>query len=197
MTLKQPRHSPHGFGILSTEDVPFFKQALRFVAGEFKEVRMLEIGVANGGTTIGVYNECQTFNWPLTWHGMDMECGRPAFDLGSWGTFHCGDFHKVHQQVPNGFNFLFIDGCHCYQCVTMDFEIFASKVVKRGLILFHDTNSHPSWQNHHEQCKPGRMIETRRALADLKLFPLRRTDYAFIGEQNEGTTQGLTLFQKL
>lgn len=200
--MKQPRYSPHGFGILSTEDIPFLKQTLQRVVDEFGErvgIKLIELGVANGGTTIGIFNWCEEQYVNFRWQGLDNPCGAPDFDLGVWGRFYSGDFHdpKIVGAVEGGANLLFIDGCHCYNCVVDDFLLYSPKVAQNGFILFHDTNSNPNWQNHHQQCKPDRMIETRRALRDLNLWPINRDDYKFIGEQDEGKTQGMMLFQKL
>lgn len=197
--MNQPRHSPHGFGVLSLEDVPFLKQTLRRVAEEFGEIRMIELGVANGGTTIGIYNWCHERVVKFEWQGCDILAGKPDFDLGDWGRFHCGNFHtpEIVNAVFGKANLLFIDGCHCYNCVVEDFMLYSPKVAKNGFVLFHDTCAYDGWQNHHTQCKPDRMIETRRALNDLSLWPLKRDDYKFIAEQNEGKTQGMMLFQKL
>jgi hypothetical protein len=181
------------------QDIPFLRQSLQRVVDEFGEIKMIELGVANGGTTIGIYNWCAKNNVNFRWQGCDIIDGEPYFDLGSWGRFYCGDFHtsKIVKAVEGGANLLFIDGCHCYNCVTDDFMLYSPKLAPKGFLLFHDTCSHKSWQDHHKQCKPDKMIETRRALKDLNLLPLNRTDYAFWGEQNEGTTQGMALFQKL
>lgn len=160
---------------------------------------MLEVGVANGGTTIGVYEFCQRVGRTFLWTGLDMECGRPAFNLGKWGRFICGDFHtpEVYKQIEGNCNLLFIDGCHCQQCCALDFTLYAPKVEPGGIILFHDTCDHPDWQDHHTQCKPDRFIGTRAALKELGLCPLIRPGYQFIGEQNEGRTQGMMAFQRL
>lgn len=202
MTLQQPRHSPHGFGVLSLEDVPFMFDTLHRVADEFdRRIVMLEIGVANGGTTIGIYNHCKLMGWGFNWVGLDMVCGRPAFDLGDWGKFICGDCHSpevINQVMKEGeFNFIFIDGCHCRECVRLDFVLYSPLLVSGGLLAFHDTCPATTWQNHHIQCQPDRFIETRAALEDLKLLPCRRSDYNFIAEQAQGETQGMILYRKI
>lgn len=206
ITLQQPRPSIHGFGVLSLEDVPFLKQILARVASDFEgQIKMLEIGVANGGTTIGVYNHCHASGWGFRWVGLDMECGAPAFDLGDWGKFICGNFQQeqVYEQVDRyvadtgEFNLLFIDGCHCAQCCRLDFIIYHPLLCHGGYLLFHDTCSHPDWQGHHIQCQPDRFIGTREALRILGFSPLTRPDYQFVGEQDAGTTQGMMCFRKL
>lgn len=184
------------------QDAPFLKRSLQRVVDAFGArhgIKMIELGVANGGTTIGIYNWCVENYVYFRWQGCDIQAGAPEFDFGQWGRFHCGNFHKpeIVKAVEDGANLLFIDGCHCYNCVIDDFMLYSEKVVPNGFILFHDTCSHPDWQNHHIQCKPDSMIETRRALKDLGLSPLTRDDYRFIAEQNQGNTQGMMLFQKV
>lgn len=204
-TLPQPRYSPHGYGILSMEDAPFMEHCLHLVMREHGRIRFLELGVANGGTTVGVYNHCQKMRWPFQWVGMDMAIGAPSFDLGDWGRFIVGDFHdadnveRAKQAMPNGYNLLFVDGAHCFCCCTKDFELYSPMVVKNGYVIFHDTCSHKDWQNNpaFPQCKPDTFIETRRALRELNLDPCTREDYAFVGQQDNGTGQGMYCVQKV
>lgn len=196
----KPHPSPHDYGILSMEDIGFWENTLQRVAMDFGEVVMLELGVANGGTTIGTKRHCDKMGWPFRWVGLDMTCGRPTFDLGDWGSFVEGDIQSPENnaQVPeNTFNLLLVDSCHCRFCCTADFLGYNSKVVVGGYVSFHDSNPDPNWALHHEQCRPDRFIDVRGALADLKLLPCTRPDYQFIGEQANGKTQGMYLIQKL
>lgn len=205
--LPQPRHSPHGFGLLSMADAPYFKGILDMVAKTLGRVAMLELGVANGGTTAGAFNYCQKRGYLFTWVGMDHEIGKPAFPLGDWGTFIQGDLYHPHNwaKVPDDINLLFVDCCHCVSCTVEAFELYDSKVVPGGYVLFHDTCSHPDWQNnpapHLAQCKPDRFIGTRAALDILKLsighHDCTRDGWTYISQQDSGTGQGMYLVQKL
>ena len=202
--LPQPRHSPHGFGLLSMNDVPFLEHTLHLVASKHGNIRMLELGVANGGTTAGIYNHCQKMKWPFSWIGMDHKIGRPEFPLGDWGKFIEGDLYHPQnwQQVPDDINLLFIDPCHCTSHTVEAFNLFERNVIRDGYILFHDTCSHPDWQGKWEQCKPDRFIGTREALKLLRLDKeslvavADNSNYEYIGEQDRGTGQGMYLVQR-
>jgi hypothetical protein len=54
------------------------------------------------------------------------------------GTFIHGCSWKVVDQVPNELAWLFIDGCHCYDCTRKDIELFVSKVQRDGIVIMHD-----------------------------------------------------------
>lgn len=204
--LPQPRHSPHGYGLLCMADVPFLEQAIVRVDSQHEKLSMLELGVANGGTTAGVYNFCHRLGIRFQWTGMDHACGRPGFPLGDWGKFIEGDLYhpKNWDQVSDDINLLFVDCCHCFTHTVEAFELYKDKVVKDGYVLFHDTCSHRDWQNnpapHLAQCAPDRFIETRRAINWLGLMPggllLEGGDFRFIGEQDSGTGQGMYLVKK-
>ena len=204
MTNFKPHPSPHDFGVLSMEDIPFWLGTLQRVAMDFGEVVMLELGVANGGTTIGTKRHCDQMGWQFEWVGLDMACGRPAFDLGRWGIFLEGDLHtaQAYNRVADtphaySFNLLMIDDCHCFEDCRDSFLRYSPLVRKGGYIAFHDTNAAPGWQGYHEQCKPDRFIGVRNALKSLGLMDGSNIDYEFIGEQDRGTTQGFRLYRKL
>ena len=52
-----------------------------------------------------------------------------------------GSSHKVHEQFEdNSVDFLFIDGCHSYDCVSKDLSFWFPKVKHGGVISGHDYN---------------------------------------------------------
>lgn len=48
---------------------------------------------------------------------------------------------SVYESIPNDLCWVFIDGCHCYECVYRDIECVAGKVARHGEICFHDTGT--------------------------------------------------------
>lgn len=56
----------------------------------------------------------------------------------------------------NRIAWLFVDACHCFDCVTEEIEVYEPKIVSGGYILFHDTNieQQDQWVTH-EIPKPG------------------------------------------
>ena len=50
----------------------------------------------------------------------------------------CGHSAHVAQSWDSPIGLLFIDGCHDYEAVKMDFEAWSIHVVVNGLIVFHD-----------------------------------------------------------
>ena len=56
---------------------------------------------------------------------------------------------KTLEQIPDEVHWIFIDGCHCAECVIRDAKCYIPKLVKGGIIAFHDTS--PLFQGKHPQ----------------------------------------------
>jgi len=46
--------------------------------------------------------------------------------------------YEAAKQFHEPVAFVFIDGCHCYKCVKRDYELWASKLMINGILVFHD-----------------------------------------------------------
>jgi hypothetical protein len=141
----------------------------------------------------------------MEYHGIDGEGGAPHPGImPNGGTFYSGDSREIFESIPNGFHVLFIDACHCNNCVMLDFLNYGPKVVSGGWVLFHDTNPSPRWVGvHHGKYAghgpktPAFHIAVREALRKLGLLDNSRTDWSFTGEQMEGDGLGMMRFLKL
>jgi len=49
-----------------------------------------------------------------------------------------GFSYDVAKNFNESIGCLFIDGCHCYECVKKDFLLWQSKIALNGTIVFHD-----------------------------------------------------------
>lgn len=85
-------------------------------------------------------------------------------------------------------NFIFIDGCHGYPCVTRDFLLAEKKIKLGGVICFHDAS--PTCQGIHfqEHCQMG--IDVRNALDVLGLLANTRPGWKKINETWGDQTKG-------
>lgn len=190
---------PHNYGVLSCEDAPFWENVVSQVAARWAgDVVMLEVGVGTGGTATGTAAFCAGRGWSFSWVGLDGTDVTQMVIPKSNAKFIHGNFHDeaINNQVPDdAFNLVFIDGCHCLECVKNDFWIFAPKLVVGGTLAFHDT--HPNWQGKHVQCQPDRFIGVRAALSELELLPCVNPLYRFTGEQDNGNGHGFRTYEKI
>jgi len=197
--------SPHGFGVLSSENVAFLQKWVPgIIAAHNGVLNLLEIGMANGYTMRGIRGLALNAGAKFSYTGIDGECGQPNDECKfPECTYLVGDSGDTFWQVPDAkFNLLFIDACHCSNHVILDFCNYAPKVVPGGYILFHDTHPSSNWQGRHYQCHgpqgvPDFNIAVRAGLKKLGLDPLRRTDYAFVDEERGGDGMGFMLFRKV
>lgn len=77
-------------------------------------------------------------------------------------------------------NFIFIDACHGYECVTRDFLNSEKHIKDGGIICFHDADEDCQGLHAPQHCGGG--IEVRRALSDLGLLDDSRKGWVKIDE---------------
>jgi Methyltransferase domain len=140
------------FGSITEEDAQVIEATLEQLV-PLGKVKWLEVGMFRGGTGIGVRNFMEARNVPLEWWGIDAgyitEPSAPF--LGA--NVIKGKSEEVYPLVPNDFDGIFIDGCHCRNHVILDAINYGYKVKFGGFLLFHDTS--PFAQGHDKQpCGP-------------------------------------------
>ena len=88
--------------------------------------------------------------------------------LGLKGT--CTQYFLEGKTTDRATNFkdgsivwLFIDACHCFECVSKEIELYTPKIAAGGYILFHDTamQQHEQWVTHN----PPRRYGVTKAIA--------------------------------
>lgn len=98
-------------------------------------------------------------------------------------------------QHPLGF--VFIDGCHGYECCKADFAWVEPMVMLGGVVCFHDATA--GCQGLHVQPHCGTGIDVRRALKDLGLLPGHgeyRSGWGFL-EEVAGAPHGCVFVQRI
>lgn len=182
----------------------------RVEEGECNDFNYLEIGVAEGHTMAGVCEFLKGLDkkrWRVI--GVDIPNGW-SFNIDSihrnldkyglhfvenydtnviyhfgYGPFLAtpqGGSREFMHLLPIGFDFVFIDGCHGYNCVRRDFLNVSKRMRKGGVVAFHDANE--SCQGIHIQpcCQEG--INVRKALKDLGLLDGKCEGWEFLEETN-------------
>ncbi len=200
------KNSPHGYGLLSMEDVQFLERTIDLATMGASGLRMVEIGVQSGLTMAGIWNYVEKKGGSFEWVGVDL----PGYGPSSVppNSRFIGEPSEDAWRHLEGmeFDLIFIDGCHCSNHTILDFANFSPFLRFGGLCLFHDTNGsedwvglgHPGGYQGHGPEHPAWGIGVRAGLKKLGLLPpVQRKDWEFLGEQKVGNVQGMMLFRKV
>lgn len=142
-----------GYGAIVREDVEVLEACLLAVARDAvvknRPVRVLEIGMHDGGTARGIERFVKESNWYLDYIGIDPDDGtkRPRY-VPAGGRVVVGDSSEVFSQIPGGLDLVWVDGCHCMNHVILDTLHYGRKVRPGGFMLFHDVNPKGQGKEH-------------------------------------------------
>lgn len=124
------------FGSVIEEDA----QVIEATLAQFQQpaVKWLEIGMFAGGTGRGVRDFLSARGMALEYWGIDA--GLITDPVTPFAGAHVikGRSEEVFPYVPDGFDGIFIDGCHCRNHVILDTMNYGPKVRVGGFLLFHD-----------------------------------------------------------
>lgn len=199
-----------GYGHVHHDDIRTLQDSLLDVAARFsRPLKILEIGIWNGGTS----RELRSFlianqivdieHWTVDKRALEGATLHPPYPEchSVWG-----DSLDVAGQVPDGFHWIFVDGCHCLFHVLGDFALYAPKLAIGGLMLFHDVNPQTDhhyniYQHHGDPSRRESLMCVRIGLDRLGLLPpVRRSDWELAFTQEKwGNTWwgGIMAFRKL
>lgn len=127
------------FGLLSEQDALVLEATLERL-GTILSIKFLEIGVYQGQTGLGIKKWCDKRGIPLEWWGIDSGrdiVPKPPFEGAN--IVH-GKSEQVYPHIPNDFDAILIDGCHCRNHIILDTLNYSPKVRAGGFLLFHDTS---------------------------------------------------------
>ena len=128
------------YGAILDEDVEVLEQVLDQLIHP-GTVRVLEIGMHDGGTAKGIEAYLHAHGTRLEYWGIDPDDGksRPRY-IPENATIITGDSAEVFTQVPDGMHLVWVDGCHCFNHVVLDTLHYEGKVSNFGFMCFHDIN---------------------------------------------------------
>lgn len=167
-----------------------FENEIRKIAAKSERVCYVEIGIAYGNTlksVVEILNECKR---PFEAFGIDPKplCGTvpDAVILADYS-------YNVLPNWKGIIDVCFVDGCHCKECVTKDFQMVSGLVRPGGLIMFHDFSESAQGV---DQGIHGR-IDVRNALKDLG-FPDSQPFGCRFDEEWHGSTNmgGMAIVRK-
>lgn len=142
------------FGSILEEDAQVIEATLEQLVPRGK-VKWLEIGMFQGGTGIGVRDFLSVRNVELEWFGIDAGYITEPVVPFSGAMVIKGRSEEVYPSVPNDFDGIFIDGCHCRNHVILDTMNYTSKVRVGGFLIFHDCGKSSQGKDK-QPCGPDR-----------------------------------------
>jgi hypothetical protein len=136
------------FGALTVEDGEVLKATLLQVA-PLKQVKLLEIGMHSGATAKGIKAFLESNGCGLEYWSIDPGYLCVVSDPFPGARVTKGLSDEVYESIPNDFDVIFVDGCHCRNHVILDTIHYSPKVKPGGFLMFHDCS--PSAQGKDQQ----------------------------------------------
>ena len=186
------------YGIITNTDVMQIEDSLKILADTFNNkchVNMLEIGCSLGYTSRAIVKKLTELELKdYSYWAIDIY-GKTPFEECK---FVLGKSEENFMNVPKELHWLFIDGCHCVNHVMLDFLNYGPKIVKNGLLLFHDTS--PSVQGRNYQKHGPKIPEFHIAvkMAWDKLDMINKPDWELISNKYDITKKigGTAIFRR-
>lgn len=128
------------FGLLWEQDALALESTLHALSSEVKRIKFLEIGIYQGMTAKGIKHWCDNHNIELEWWGIDSGRDIDPVIPFQGATVKKGKSEQIYPEIPNDFDAILIDGCHCRNHIILDTYNYSPKVKVGGFLLFHDTS---------------------------------------------------------
>lgn len=129
-------------GILWDDDYPTLVESVNACISAHNIapiIRFVEVGVADQRTAADLYKHIDSLlnNRPWEYYCIDII---PMQSLGPHCRLVQGPSADVAPLVPSPIHWLFIDGCHCHDCVAKDTELYYPKLAPGGYLAYHDAS---------------------------------------------------------
>jgi len=128
-----------------SQDVRYLQPLLYFLARSHHAKTIVELGVADGSTTIPLLKAASEIEGGIL-HSVDPSGCEDAIDLV--GRYKMYDVWKMYQMKSDDFfnkyaldmkiDFAFVDGDHSYAGVVSDIRNVVSRLVPGGIAIFHE-----------------------------------------------------------
>lgn len=188
------------YGGLTDIDADIIEQAIRLAASLHTdpELTVVEVGTFNGQTACGIKNCIEGLGRKINYWGVDNGTQsnlKPPFD---GGRMISGDSAEVFHLAPEKIHFLFIDGCHCGNHVILDTLHYGQRVLRNGVMVFHDTGEYcqHTMKDPHGPHIPW-FHNSVNAAHKLMRFPFPEWKKVFEGFDPQRAIGGTTAYQKL
>lgn len=159
-----------------------------------------EIGLGHLQTFTAVFNYLDSFGIPFRMIGVDLqEWQNPDPRNDERFSFHLSGSRSFFEHSKEWLSFIFIDGCHSYNCFTADFLGAESCLLCGGVVCIHDVDPACQGTGAQYHCN-GEKIGVRRACQDLGLITLTRPGWKLIQETpgtEDNSGRGCLFLQKI
>jgi hypothetical protein len=149
-------------GWINIEEMPAFIGSIEH-ASTLKCPNFCEIGVKHAGSSLCITQALNKLKRDSRLFCIDVDENAGTHfkaNVPQTGTckgqFIHGCSWKVSDKVPDQLSWLFIDGCHCLECTLSDIKAFCPKVVKDGLVIFHDCDYRVQLRRPTQRCSGTR-----------------------------------------
>lgn len=157
------------FGALTVEDGEVLKATLLEFCNLKLGVKFLEIGMHSGATARGIKRFLEANDCGLDYWAIDPGCLCKILDPFPGAHITKGASEEVYESIPDDFDVIFVDGCHCRNHVILDTFHYSRKVKPGGFLMFHDCS--PSAQGkdpqYHGPRTPEFCIDVLRAFQEI------------------------------
>ncbi len=162
--------------MLFEKDWDVLVESLSLVKGD----KYVEVGC---GTGITARDLVALIKEPFHYYGIDPlirkphnsrkrepEFKHPNFTFVRRMSFKCVDY------IPGDINWMFIDACHCQECVERDIRMYTPKLADKAVLCFHDASpkvqgkypqDYPDLKGYHNEEKARQGINVLKALSIL------------------------------
>lgn len=170
-------------GLLFNNDWDNLKKSIDLCLETFPTEHFIfvEVGIADGRTSFAIGEYLRSRQIKFDYYGVDLAPGAvdnfPEFQLVQ------GCSYEMAHQVPQS-HWIFIDACHCEDCVEKDALAYCERIKKGGFICFHDANT--SCQGTYPQHN-GKGIGVQNAL---KRANLEDRDFSLVIKATEPPSEG-------
>ena len=108
-----------GYGLITGKDTAFLDALLGGFATS--TVKICEIGICHGTTAQGIKAKLAEAHQTVEYYGIDSQKDRPIESPFPEAMIFLGESSELYNNVPDGLDLLFIDGCHCANHVIFSF----------------------------------------------------------------------------
>lgn len=147
---------------------PVFIASLYDAAMVVNKGCFVEIGVKmaqSTQTTLTVLNQIGLRR--MTLYSIDADCKKAAYGevvkrcAGKVRTklvSFLSQSNKAQKAVRGVIRWIFIDGCHCFDCALDDIELWAPRVAPHGIMIIHDTSLYGRWNRLYKCFRSGNQM---------------------------------------
>ena len=183
------------FGLIEKEEAEGIYSILHRLKYIFPSMNIVEIGLWDGLTAYAICQILDEIQYKYTFWGIDNRRYKIPEGLKGKITSIIMDANNsnIFKFLPTEFHLVIVDACHCKQCAVNQFNLYAPRIARGGVIAFHDTAQESQGDIVSVGCENA-TIEVLEALEELKLGD---KGFIMIREELPIKRHGIRFYQKI